>query len=260
MNIQFYKYQGTGNDFVIIDHRKPFIDHENDKLIAKLCDRKFGVGADGLILLENKQGYDFEMVYFNADGRQSSMCGNGGRCIVAFAKFLGIIKEQASFLAIDGPHQATCKEDGRVELLMNDVAEIEDNNDHYVLDTGSPHYVTFLENQQSLDVYEKGKAIRYNNRFKENGINVNFVSLQGEGILVSTYERGVENETLSCGTGVTAAAIAHAIKTGVQSPTEIPIYSKGGQLSVKLSPGKPGFSNIWLCGPATLVFEGQVNI
>ncbi len=260
MRIQFYKYQGTGNDFVIIDHRKPFINHDDHQLIANLCDRKFGVGADGLILLENKAGYDFEMVYFNADGRQSSMCGNGGRCIVAFARYLEIIKEKASFLAIDGPHQATCKEGGTVELLMNDVLDVEDNEDHYVLDTGSPHYVTFLKDQLSFDVYQAGKAIRYSDRFKENGINVNFVSPKENGILVSTYERGVEDETLSCGTGVTAAAIAHAIKTDIQHPVEIPIYSKGGRLSVKLSPGKSGFSNIWLCGPATLVFEGQIKI
>ncbi len=257
--MKFFKYQGTGNDFVMIDQREEqYLTREDVAKIEHLCHRRFGIGADGLILLQNHEGYDFEMVYFNSDGRESSMCGNGGRCIVAFAKQLGIIKEKAHFLAIDGEHEAIIRSDGWVELKMTDVADIEIGTSFFYLNTGSPHYVTFVDDLDDVDVVREGRAVRYNDRFKEAGTNVNFVQTNAEGITVATYERGVEDETLSCGTGVTAAAIAQYLKSG-NNRTRIPIRVKGGNLEVRFEPENGSFTNIWLCGPATLVFEGDIQ-
>ena len=259
MQIPFTKYQGTGNDFVMIDNRNPvFLEKTDTALIRQLCDRRFGVGADGLILLQNREGYDFEMVYFNADGRQSSMCGNGGRCITAFAAQQGVIKDKASFLAIDGPHDALIRPDGWVNLKMGDVAEVQASSDSYILDTGSPHYIVFVEDVGDINVFENGQAIRYSSRFREEGINVNFVEKTKEGILVATYERGVEDETLSCGTGVTAAAIAYSLEIRNPEIKKVAVNAKGGTLEVLFSKTNDGkFEEIWLCGPATKVFEGQ---
>ena len=257
--ITFYKYQGTGNDFVIIDNRDnsfPIID--NTSIVNRLCDRKFGVGADGLILLMNDVNSDFIMKYYNADGNESSMCGNGGRCIVAFAKYLGIIEKETSFFAIDGKHDAIIK-DNWVELKMADVDKIEAYHEDWILDTGSPHYIQFIENSNKIDVYEKGKSIRYNDRFSAKGINVNFVEIMDDKLSVLTYERGVEDETLSCGTGVTAAALIY----GHLNPQKdnIDIHTKGGELKIKFNNHKNGsFNNIWLCGPTELVFSGEIKI
>ena len=251
----FYKYQGTGNDFVMIDNREGIYapTTEQNRL---LCDRKFGIGADGLICLQPSDKYDFEMLYFNSDGNESTMCGNGGRCLVAFAKQIGIITDKATFNAIDGLHEATIDENNWVELKMMNVDSVENNNTHFVLNTGSPHYIKFVENISQVDVYQEGKAIRYNERFKAEGINVNFVSVANNGIDVVTYERGVEDETLSCGTGVTAAAIAYSyLKEGVSN---VPIKTKGGNLAVKFTKSTNGFENIWLCGSATFVFKGEI--
>jgi len=257
IQIPFCKYQGTGNDFVVIDNRATtYLTRQDTELVNRLCDRKFGVGADGLILLQDKEGYDFEMVYFNADGSESTMCGNGGRCIVAFAKRLGIITDKATFLAIDGPHDARISEDDWVELKMKDVNDIEVGEDYAVLDTGSPHYVVFVEDVSDIDVVANGQAIRYSERFKKEGINVNFVERNDEGIIVATYERGVEDETLSCGTGVTAAAIATHLAHSPTPNANIPIESKGGNLEVKFQSNNGQFSDVWLCGPGTFVFEG----
>lgn len=259
MRIPFSKYQGTGNDFIIIDHRKPQIEHNNTQLIQRLCDRKFGIGADGLILLEEELGFHFRMVYFNADGRESSMCGNGGRCIVAFAKQLGIIEDIASFVAIDGPHEAKV-EDNQVHLKMNNVEDVQQSEQHYVMDTGSPHYVKFVSDKEQVKVFEEGRAIRQSPPFKEEGINVNFVErLSSGGIDVQTYERGVEDETLSCGTGVTAAAIAFAIDQKQQGQFNVPVQTKGGRLSVKLNRNEK-ITDIWLIGPATFVFDGEIDL
>lgn len=209
--MQFYKYQGTGNDFIIIDNRDLKFNRSDNGLVAKLCHRRFGIGADGLMLLQNKTGYDFEMVYYNADGNQSSMCGNGGRCIVEFARTLGLVKEKTLFYAIDGEHEAVVKPNF-VTLKMKDVNDVETNSDFYFLNTGSPHYVAFVNDLTNYDVVHEGKKIRYNNRFKADGTNVNFIEKIGGGLFVRTYERGVEDETYSCGTGVTAAALVAAIK------------------------------------------------
>ncbi|MEM6964534.1 MAG: diaminopimelate epimerase [Bacteroidota bacterium] len=259
--IPFSKYQGTGNDFVMIDQRtKQYIQKKDTPLIHKICDRRFGVGADGLILLQNKKGYDFEMIYFNADGRESSMCGNGGRCISAFAKQLGIVKSKCHFLAIDGDHEAILKKDDWVELKMTNVKDIEIGEDYYLMDTGSPHYVVFVKDIDDINVHENGQAIRYSERFRKEGVNVNFVEPTSKNIIVATYERGVEAETLSCGTGVTAAAIAHYLKTPNHSKKQnISIQAKGGTLAVRFEPkGKTRAENVWLGGKAELVFEGKI--
>jgi len=258
MKLHFYKYQGTGNDFVIIDNRTNFFDLSNTSLIAKLCDRRFGIGADGFMLLENEKGYDFKMVYYNADGNESSMCGNGGRCLVAFAHKMGVFTENTTFLAVDGLHEASIK-DGIVNLKMIDVAEVEENDSFSWLNTGSPHYIKQVQNIDKFPVFEEGKAIRYNDRFKAEGTNVNFVEKIGDNqIFVRTYERGVEDETYSCGTGVTAAALVNSRK-GLTSP--IAIKTLGGNLSVAFNEdGQGGFKDVYLCGPAELFFEGDIEI
>ena len=262
MNIPFYKYQGTGNDFILIDHRsKKWISKSQTQLIRHLCDRRFGIGADGLILLEEREDYDFEMVYFNSDGKESSMCGNGGRCVSAFASYLGIVKDHCRFMAIDGEHESFIKADYWVELKMMDVVSVEKGEDYFLLNTGSPHYVIFVEDIDDINVVENGQAIRYSKRFKEEGVNVNFVEPAKNKIIVATYERGVEDETLSCGTGVTAAAISAYLRDPSENHREISIETKGGKLLVRLEPNsKNGFKNIWLCGKAEQVFKGEIKI
>jgi len=259
MNIHFYKYQGTGNDFVIVDNRKGEYSSLTTQQIAHLCDRRFGIGADGLMMLENHADYDFQMKYYNADGREGSMCGNGGRCLSAFGRQMGIEKTAVKFIAVDGPHEASFRENGWVNLKMQDVDWIEVGNMYFYLNTGSPHFVKFVTDVQEVDVYEEGRAIRYNERFAAEGTNVNFVQEMDKGIFVRTYERGVEDETFSCGTGVTAAALTAApAETGEYT---IPVETIGGHLEIQFArTGERSFSNIWLCGPATLVFEGNINI
>ena len=253
--ITFYKYQGTGNDFVIIDNRKGIYKPTTERN-RLLCDRKFGIGADGLICLEASEKYDFEMLYFNSDGNESTMCGNGGRCLVAFAKKINVIEDKTTFNAIDGLHEAIVRLDGWVELKMMDIPTVEQNNGNFILNTGSPHFIELVESVAEVDVYNRGKAIRYNDRFKSEGINVNFVEARANGIKVATYERGVEDETLSCGTGVPAAAIAYSFQN--ETIKNVPIETKGGNLSVKFDKTNRGFENVWLCGPATFVFKGEV--
>ncbi|TAF66695.1 MAG: diaminopimelate epimerase [Cytophagales bacterium] len=258
MQLHFHKYQGTGNDFIMIDNRQHFFIPDKNR-IAQLCHRRFGIGADGLILLENTKEADFLMRYYNADGSEGSMCGNGGRCTVQFAADLKIIKQKTTFMAIDGLHEAFI-EKGLVKLKMKDVEGIEkDPQNAYFLDTGSPHYVAFVENLDSFDVYQEGKKIRYNDRFQEKGTNVNFVEkINQETIYVRTYERGVEDETYSCGTGVTAAAIVFST---LEKKKQIQIQTKGGNLSVSFEQiGNDTFQQIYLVGLAKKVFEGSLNI
>jgi diaminopimelate epimerase len=260
--LPFSKYQGAGNDFILIDQReKQWLHPHNEALIAQLCDRRFGIGGDGLILLQSKPGFDFEMVYFNADGREGSMCGNGGRCIVAFAHHLGIVQENTYFNAVDGPHEAKVSRPGWVELKMIDVADVEKGEGFYYLNTGSPHYIAFVEAVEKVDVVAAGRAIRYNERFKAVGTNVNFTEITQQGLQVATYERGVEDETLACGTGVTAAAIAfHLQKSGASGAFEVPIKVRGGDLAVRFRATAQGFEDIWLCGPAEKVYGGEIGI
>lgn len=259
MNIQFYKYQGTGNDFVMIDNRNNHFPKKDITLIKTLCDRRFGVGADGLILLENSDKHDFKMVYFNADGNEGTMCGNGGRCLVAFANQLNVIDKKATFDAIDGLHNATFN-NGIVSLQMIDVTKIENHKSYLFLDTGSPHHVEFVSDISKVDVKKIGKKIRYGAPYFEKGTNVNFTEVISENkIKVRTYERGVEDETLSCGTGVTAAVIASNIleKTTKNS---VNIDVLGGNLAVSFKKENDMFKNIFLTGSATFVFEGVFKI
>ena len=258
MTHTFYKYQGTGNDFVFVDNRQELFNKDNTKLIAHLCDRRFGVGADGLILLENDATSDFKMVYFNADGNESTMCGNGGRCIVAFAEMLNIFKSETTFSAIDGLHEATI-ENGFVKLKMQDVDTIALFDSHAFLNTGSPHHVALVKNIKDFDVKTEGFKIRYGAPYNQEGTNVNFVEqINAETFAVRTYERGVEDETLSCGTGVTAVALAMH-NTGKTNTQEIALNVEGGKLKVSFEKTANGYKNIWLQGPATLVFKGEME-
>ncbi len=257
MELSFYKYQGTGNDFVMIDDRAESFDLKNLKLVKSLCDRKFGIGADGLIAIRNHPDFDFEMVYFNADGSQS-MCGNGARCAVAFSSFLGIVNEKTRFLAIDGPHEAVLS-GAQVELLMGDVKEITSKSEDFFVNTGSPHHIRFVAKAEGYPVFEEGKTIRNDASYAPGGTNVNFVEpISEDEVFVRTYERGVEDETLSCGTGVTAAAIVYGAQ---QQQSHIKINTLGGKLSVKFHSNPDGtFSKIWLIGPAEQVFSGKISI
>ncbi|HWR32829.1 MAG TPA: diaminopimelate epimerase [Chitinophagaceae bacterium] len=260
MNLEFHKYHGTGNDFILVDNRKGeyFLSQQQ---IEKICERRFGIGADGLMLLNEKAGYDFEMLYYNADGKEGSMCGNGGRCMIKFVYNLGIHRELYKFLATDGPHEAELDIDGIVSLKMKDVRTVRKFHNDFILDTGSPHYVKMVNHVMEMDVYKKGYEIRHSKEFEDDGINVNFVELTEEPdkIIVRTYERGVEDETLSCGTGVTAAAlVCFHNENGFN---EVEVKTLGGVLSVEYDKTDDNrFENIWLCGPAEKVFEGTVEI
>lgn len=259
MKQAFFKYQGTGNDFVIVDNRLKTFPKENHKLIAKLCDRKFGIGADGFMLLENSDTSDFKMIYHNADGKLGSMCGNGGRCIVAFANFLGVFNDRVSFEANEKLYHATYNNEN-VSLKMNDVHKVEVFSNHVFLDTGSPHHVTFVNNINNFNVFEEGKKIRNGAPYFDKGTNVNFVEqINTNTFKVRTFERGVEDETLSCGTGVTAVALAsfHTKKTKDNS---IKLQTMGGDLTVSFDFENDIYKHIILSGPATFVFEGVIEI
>jgi len=260
MTITFYKYQGTGNDFVIIDNRDEELSKNDTKLIAHLCDRKFGIGADGCMFLEKPKvsGDDFTMVYFNADGNESTMCGNGGRCLVAFAKKMGVINDTANFTAIDGPHDAIITGD-LVKLGMQNVNEIIKGEKHWWLDTGSPHHVQHVQNIKEFDVFNEGRSIRIGAPYFDEGTNVNFVEqLTLDTFSVRTYERGVEDETLSCGTGVTAVAIAmHNAK--ITEAKEVHLETPGGQLTITFNENKGSYEDVYLEGPAKLVFKGTIE-
>jgi diaminopimelate epimerase len=260
MHIDFFKYQGTGNDFVILDNRKGKYSNLTTSQIQFICGRRFGIGADGLMLLNNHTAYDFEMKYYNADGRESSMCGNGGRCLVKFAQDMGIMRSNYKFLAIDGGHEASINMDGIISLKMKDVDSIEYHRSHFILDTGSPHYVEIMTNLLDFDVVTRGREIRYSPEFEKEGINVNFVEQDDEPdkIIVRTYERGVEDETLSCGTGVTAAAlVCHHNDNGFN---RVEVKTPGGHLSVEYDKIQDRYKNIWLNGPAEKVFDGTIEI
>lgn len=262
MQITFYKYQGTGNDFIMIDNRLLSFPKTDIKLIANLCHRRFGIGADGLILIEKDEETDFKMVYYNSDGKESTMCGNGGRCAVAFAYQLGIIAEDNLFIAIDGGHRATVEkiEEGlfEVKLKMKDVTAVFKADTHCFLDTGSPHYVEVVEEVGALDVVEKGMIIRNKKDYAPHGTNVNFVQqINASTFKIRTYERGVEDETWSCGTGATAVALA-MYATGKTQEQTLQIEVEGGTLEVSFEIDKhDAFRNVYLKGPASFVFKGE---
>jgi diaminopimelate epimerase len=258
MDINFFKYQGTGNDFVMIDGRDFSLGSDPIPYIQQLCDRKFGIGADGLIVIKNHASYDFEMCYYNADGSQS-MCGNGARCAVAFASFLGIFKETTTFLAVDGEHTAKIKENS-VALKMGDVEEIQYLEDKdFFINTGAPHHLRFVDKVEDYDVVGTGQKIRNDRERYPEGTNVNFISaISSDKIKVRTFERGVEDETLSCGTGVTACALIYGIQ---QNKKTITIQTLGGNLQVSFEKNqKDGFREIILTGPAEQVFSGTISL
>ena len=262
MKLHFYKYHGTGNDFILADNRDGYatLSPEN---IASLCHRRFGIGADGLILLEAKTGYDFGMRYFNSDGNESTMCGNGGRCITAFADFLSPQGRNYRFHAIDGEHTGIIlgKNGGcyDIKLKMNDVTSYKNWGEDIILNTGSPHLVRFVSDTNTLDVVKEGRELRFHPDFQPAGLNINFVKPGGGSLFVRTYERGVEDETLSCGTGVTASALAYALKQGLPGGS-VNVETPGGSLKVQFGPVPGGFTDIWLEGPAVKVFEGDIEI
>jgi diaminopimelate epimerase len=271
LNIHFYKYQATGNDFILIDNRSGKFSLTVDQ-IQFLCNRKLGIGADGLMLIETHPSLDFNLVYYNSDGSQS-LCGNGSRAAVKMAAALGLVKEKTRFNAYDGEHEAQLLDNDTVRLRMNNVQKVEHMNDDFFINTGSPHFIRFTDNVQNFPVYEEGRKIRFSEGYNPGGTNVNFVQLQPQnGIFVRTYERGVENETLSCGTGVTAAALAAHFK-GYASP--VSIQTPGGSLSVEFKTGHNGkqngettsnptnsgsFTDIFLIGPAKMVFQGDLEL
>ena len=258
LSLIFYKYQGAGNDFILLDNRAGNLQLSQAQ-IAVLCHRRFGIGADGLMLLEETADYDFYMRYYNSDGAESSMCGNGGRCITAFAHRLGIIQHKAFFLASDGPHEAMILPDGWVRLGMTDVPEITREKEAVILHTGSPHYVCFRQDVTAVDVVAEGRRIRRLPRFMPGGINVNFVTRTPQGLNMRTYERGVEDETFACGTGATAAAIAAS--EGMTGSFETSIQTPGGALTVAFfKPTPTSAVRVFLTGPATFVFAGTINV
>lgn len=260
MNLHFYKYHGAGNDFVIIDNAEVTFDETNYALINRICDRHFGIGADGLMVLKKHSGYDFEMLYYNSDGMPGTMCGNGGRCITAFAHLKGYIGNETNFLAMDGIHQAKIINEKSIALRMNDISTIETLSDGFMIDTGSPHFVKFLSGIDALDIYSEGKKIRNEQRFTPDGINVNFCELLSENTLkIATFERGVENETLACGTGSVASAIALCCQKP-DNTYKIDIQAKGGNLNVEFTKINNTYTNIWLSGPIAFVFEGKYNV
>jgi diaminopimelate epimerase len=262
LKLTFYKYQGAGNDFILVDNREGHFRAEA-KAIARMCDRRFGAGADGLILLNAEAGYDFGMKYFNSDGKESTMCGNGGRCIVAFADFLSHAGQEYRFLAVDGEHTGRILgRDGnhyKIILSMMDVPVCRKKDEDYILDTGSPHLVRFVGDVNDVDIVREGRTIRSMAEFQPGGINANFVHYDGARLVVRTYERGVEDETLSCGTGVTASALAYAVNMNTGQGI-IPVDTKGGRLAVHFKKNNGGFTGIFLEGPAVQVFDGVMEL
>ena len=259
MSVSFSKYHGAGNDFIIIDNREGvFVAEQN--LIKNLCHRQFGIGADGLMLLENEPNADFRMRYFNSDGNEGTMCGNGGRCITHFANKLGVIGKRTRFFGIDGEHVAIMESDSIVNLKMNDVQNVTVDDEYFLLDTGSPHCVYFVNNVDRVDVESEGRCLRKNLRHESGGVNVNFVEVVGDDLKIRTYERGVEAETLACGTGSVAAAIAANVWLN-NSRTTFFLHARGGNLRVNFEKNSNGnFHNVWLQGPVAHVFDGVINV
>jgi diaminopimelate epimerase len=256
MDIQFSKYQGTGNDFVMIDNRSAGTNLTTEQIV-QICDRKFGIGADGIVLIEETGFSDFYMNFYNPDGSQS-FCGNGSRCAVRFAQKLGIVGQNGEFKAIDTKHDFESNDD-TVTIQMKNVLGIEHENDAFVIHTGSPHFIQYCHDLERIDLIGLAHSIRYGERFAETGINVNFVEVKNNTLHMRTYERGVENETLSCGTGVTAVALSY----GYLHPeiNQVSIETKGGPLLVSFKTvGIGEFEEVKLTGPASWVFDGTIKL
>lgn len=258
MVLEFYKYQGTGNDFILLDNRSGKYDKISAKEISFLCDRHYGIGSDGFIFLQKKTGYDFEMRFYNPDGSAGMMCGNGGRCIAAFARDLKIIRNSCIFWAPDGEHQAKLSDNNQVKLSMKELAFGEKILNFYLFDTGAPHIIFFKDDIEDADFTEKAREVRYSPRFNNEGINVNRLQKKAENeIKVRTYERGVEAETLSCGTGVTASALAYALENNIPEG-KIKVQAKGGNLTVYFRSENQRFKDVYLEAQAKFVFSGKV--
>lgn len=261
VRVHFYKYHGNGNDFILIDNRRGEVKKLSRKTIEKLCHRRLGIGADGLILMNTSKEYDFEMKYYNSDGRESTMCGNGGRCMVRFANDLGMIKKKSRFLAMDGPHDGIIDSGNAISIMMTDVKSFERSNSGYIINTGSPHFVKFVADVNTMEVFKMGREIRNQPEFAKEGINVNFVEVKPNELKVRTYERGVEDETLSCGTGVVASALIGCVKMGKNEGKQtIRLTTPGGNFEVSFLRKKEGFSDIWLKGGAEFVFNGTMDL
>jgi diaminopimelate epimerase len=262
MELPINKYHGAGNDFLMLNNLSGSL-HLDARLISALCDRHFGIGADGLIMLEAARDYDFTMRYYNSDGRESTMCGNGGRCITAFALMEGAIGNKVVFQAADGLHEASILDASfplfKVKLQMRDVQGFTRTGDDIVINTGSPHYVTWRTDPAQLDILSEAHAVRYSPIYALEGINVNFAGVSDEGLFVRTYERGVEAETLSCGTGVTATAMAYAIRRKLAGRIETDVTTAGGNLKVTFIRNEDSFSEVWLLGPVKFVFKVMVE-
>ncbi len=259
MTIDFTKYHGAGNDFIIVDNRSGSV-NLTTAIINSMCRRHFGVGADGLIEIVKSADADFYMRYYNADGNEGTMCGNGGRCAAAFAYNKGIGNKEMMFETIDGVHEAKVLEEQPeliIQLSMNEVTDFAKKADHYFIDTGSPHYVRFQKDLEQEDFSDKARLIRHS--YRPGGTNVNFAKREQKNIAVRTYERGVEDETLACGTGVTAVAVAAAREDNLEKGSYT-VETKGGKLKVFIEKSQHGFKNIWLEGPATRVFNGKINL
>ena len=256
MNHTFYKYHGTGNDFIMVDDRAVSFEVTTER-VAALCHRRFGIGADGLILIQPSSEGDFKMVYFNSDANQSTMCGNGGRCAIKFAQHIGMIENHCTFMAIDGLHEGFIADDGIIHLRMIDVADAVPSNGAWFMDTGSPHHVAKVEHVENVPVFEAGRKLRKS--YGDEGSNINFVEVDNGSLNVRTYERGVEDETLSCGTGVTASALT-AYQLGWVKSNEVAVKTPGGNLRVQFNHTPKGFENVWLIGPAVFVFQGEIEL
>ncbi len=258
--MKFYKYTGAGNDFIIFNDFNNEIPHFSKEQIQFLCDRSFGIGADGVMILKKSKVLDFDMEYFNADGSGGTMCGNGGRCLVAFAQKSGIIKKHTKFLASDGIHEAFINQRNIVKLKMIDVDEIKSIGKDFYCYTGSPHHIIFANDIDNIDILAEGRKIRFSEKYKENGVNVNFVKIRdNHAISIKTYERGVENETLACGTGSVAAALTCA-EINEFCSGEVTVHTKGGMLKVSFIKQDDSYKDIWLTGPADFVFEGEIDL
>lgn len=258
--MKFYKYTGAGNDFILFNDYNNNMPELSAKQINSMCDRHFGIGADGIMILKKSKALDFDMEYFNADGSGGTMCGNGGRCLVAFAQKLGLIKNHTKFLASDGIHEAFINQRNIVKLKMNNVDEIETAGKDFYCYTGSPHYVIFVDDIETIDVLNDGRKIRYSDKYKDKGTNVNFVKIEeNHAISIRTYERGVEDETLACGTGSVAAALTCA-KINKFCSGEVSVHTKGGLLKVSFNKTDDNYEDIWLTGPADFVFQGEINL
>jgi|TARA_B100001094_G_scaffold301698_1_gene328231 diaminopimelate epimerase len=259
MKINFSKFNGAGNDFIIIDNRNNSIDY-NSSLIKHICDRNFGIGGDGLILINESDLYDFEILHYTSDGQIGSLCGNGSRCAISFAYKNNIIGKKTVFEAFDGIHNAEIIDEELVKMEMKINSKIIENEYGTWLDTGSPHLIIEKENIDELDVNNLARKIRYNEYYKENGVNVNFIEkISDETFKIRTYERGVENETLACGTGSTASAICMNY-LGNSDSNIITMKCRGGNLKVEFNSSDQTFTNISITGPAIKVFEGTIIV